>query len=303
MVFVLFYFISIVTAQTDPNTPAGKNEWNISSSMGENNVLNSSIDVPKLNDQAGIRLAFDHIFISKKNDSILISEAVVFRNEGPQIHYSPDNHTFFAISTPPGIRDLKTQAMECCLVEEEGMVYMDPMKPVKNGETFEMEISYVIPAYGKEYLFNKSAIYNTTSLSIFINKKSGLNINGPFETLILSGIEYDVVTFNEIRAGEITSLPIKMTQGSGTQYAVLALIFLFGLVYHFRGKLRFRKKKVQTLEDLEFEKKRIFQTIHGFTKHAGSEESEEYRKLMEEYRNKAIQISYDIDKLKNKKGF
>jgi putative heme degradation protein len=73
-----------------------------------------------------------------------------------------------------------------------------------------------------------------------------------------------------------------------------------GLVYLFNGKMKRRGKKVLTLEKLELEKKKIFQTIYGLKKHAGSQESEEYRKLMEEYSNRAIQISYEIYNLKNK---
>jgi hypothetical protein len=60
------------------------------------------------------------------------------------------------------------------------------------------------------------------------------------------------------------------------------------------------KERLLTLEELELEKKKIFHTIYGFKKHTGSQGSEEYRKLMEEYRNRAIRISYEIDDLKNK---
>ncbi|MDP3105871.1 MAG: hypothetical protein Q8M95_14845, partial [Candidatus Methanoperedens sp.] len=79
--------------------------------------------------------------------------------------------TYFAISTPLDIRDLKTQAMECCLVQEEGIVYMDPMQPIKPWENFEIQISYTIIPQGTEYVFNKSTIYNTTSLSMFVDHR------------------------------------------------------------------------------------------------------------------------------------
>ncbi len=121
-----------------------------------------------------ISVALDHIFISKKNNSIEISEIVVFRNEGEEIYYNKDNHTFFAISTPPDIKNLKTQAMECCLVQDEGIVYMDPMQSIARGANFDMQISYALSFQDQEYVFNKSAIYNTTSISMFIDKKSGI---------------------------------------------------------------------------------------------------------------------------------
>ena len=87
---------------------------------------------------------------------------------------SKDNHTFFAISTPPDIRNLKTLAMECCLVQDEGVVYMDPMQSIAPGANFDMQISYVLIPQDQTYVFNKSAIYNTTSISMFIDKKSGM---------------------------------------------------------------------------------------------------------------------------------
>ena len=291
-VFVaLFYFISLVSAQTDLIV------------SDEKNTHNNSINANNLNNQSyNIRVALDHIFISNKNNSLEISEIVVFRNEGQEIYYSKDNHTFFAISTPLDTKDLKTQAMECCLVQEEGIVYMDPMQSVKPGDNFDMKISYVLIPQGPEYVFNKSAVYNTTSLSIFVDKKSGMSLEGPYDAITLSGIEYNVITFNDIRSGDTVSISVKIMKGPDYLYAGIGLFFLFsmGLAYLFMGKLKRIRIKELTLEELELEKRKIFHTIYGFEKHAGPEKSEEYTKLMEEYRNKAIQISFKIDNLKSK---
>ncbi len=307
---ILFYLISIAFAQTNESFRGGKNNTeNIipdihgdASRTGLNNLINGQSPG---NQSYNIKVVLDHIFISKKNDSLEISEVVVFRNEGQEIHYSKDNHTFFAISTPPDAKNLKADAMECCLVQEEGVVLMDPMKAVKPWENFEMEISYTLLPQGSEYTFNKSAIYNTTSLSIFIDKKSGVSLEVPYDVLTLAGKEYDVIAFNNLIAGEIISIPVKISQttpGSDYLYAGIALFFLFwiGLIYRFKEKIIRRRKQEFTLEELELEKRKIFQTIHGFEKHAGAEKSEEYMKLMEEYRQKAIQIFIKIDKIKNK---
>lgn len=280
VLIMLFYFIGIASAQTD-------------NSINGHNLSNQSYN---------IRVVLDNIFISKENNSLKISESVVFRNEGPEIYYSKDNHTFFAISTPSGAKNLKTQVMECCLVQEEGIVFMDPMQPVGLGDNFEMQVSYTLLPRGSEYVFNKSAVYNTTSLLLFIDKKSGMNPEGLYETLTLAGNEYKVIAFNDLRAGETASIPIKMTQEQNYLYAVIGLFSLFsiGLVYRFKEKIFRKVSKEYTLEELELEKRRIFQTIHGFEKHAGTESSEEYRRLMDEYRQKAIQIFIKIDNIKNK---
>ncbi len=283
---VILYFTGIAQAQTDE----AKSQNDLSA---EHNLSNQSYN---------IRVALDNIFISEKNNSLEISETVVFRNEGQEIYYRKDNHTFFAISIPQDAKNLKTQVIECCLVQEEGMVYMDPMKTIAQGANFDMQISYTLLPQSSEYVFNKSAVYNTTSLLMFVDKKSGMSIQGSNETLTLAGNEYKVINFDDLRAGETVSMPVKMMQESKYLYAGIGLFSLFsiGLVYRFRGKIFTRRKKEYTLEELEIEKRKIFKTIHGFEKHAGPEKSEEYRKLVEEYRQKAIQIFIKIDILNNK---
>ncbi len=279
---VLFYFISIASAQVDESNASG------------HNLSNQNYD---------IRVALYHIFISKKNNSLEISEIVVFRNEGHEINYRKDNHTYFAVSIPSDAVNLKTQVMECCLVQEEGMVYMDPMQPIAQGANFEMQISYTLLPQSSEYVFNKSAVYNTTSLLMFIDKKSRMSIQGSNETLTLAGNEYKVIAFDDLRARDTVSIPIKITQESDYLYAGLGLFSLFstGLIYRFKGKIFRRKGKEYTLEELELEKRKIFKTIYGFEKHTGPESSEEFRKLMDEYRQKAIHIFIKMDNL-NKKG-
>ena len=277
----LLYLINIGSAQFDEMTTSGNN-------TGSYNIS----------------VVLDHIFISKKNNSIEISEIVVFRNEGEEIYYNKDNHTFFAISTPPDIKNLKTQAMECCLVQDEGMVYMDPMKSIARGANFDMQISYALIPQDQKYVFNKSVIYNSTSISMFIDKKSGIDLEEPSEVMTLSGKEYSVIAFNNLRAEEMISVPVKIIpEYSGYLYPGIGLFFLFsiGLIYCFKEKILKRRKKESTLEELEIEKRNIFMTIHGFEKHAGSEISEEYQKLMEEYRQKAIRICIKIDNLKKNK--
>ncbi len=267
---------------------------------GDNNSISGHVPTNKSYD---IKVVLDHIFISKKNNFLEISEIVVFRNEGQEISYSKDNHTFFATSTPPDAGNLKTQAMECCLVQEEGTVYMDPMQPIAQGSNFEMQISYALLPQGPEYVFNKSAIYNTTSLSMFIDKKSGMSLEGSYDAITLSGIEYNVVAFNDLRAGESVSILVKMTQETGYLYAGIGLFSLFSIVfvYRFREKIFMRRKKEYTMEELEIEKRKIFQAIYGFEKHSVPESSEEFKKLMEEYRTKAFQIFIKIDNLNNKR--
>jgi hypothetical protein len=299
---ILIYFTSVAFAQTGETVQGDMNStenMTSNSHIGENNSISG---YNPRNHSHNIHVILDHIFIQKENDSLEISENVVFRNEGSEIHYSKNNHMYFAISTPQEAENLKTPTMECCLVQEDGMVYMDPMKPVKHGDNFEMQVSYKLLPKGSDYVFNKSAVYNTTSLLMFVDKGSGVSFEGLYETLKLNGNEYNVIAFNDIKAGEIVTVPIKMTQKQSYLVAGIVLFSLFsvGLVYHFWGKIFRKRGKGYTLEELELEKRKIFQAIHSFEKHAGQEKSEEYRKLMDEYREKAIRIFIEIDKLKIK---
>jgi len=137
---------------------------------------------------------------------------------------------------------------------------------------------------------------------MFIDKKSGIDLEGSSEVMTLSGNEYNVIALSDLRAGEKISVPVKITQDPSYLYEGIGLLLLFsmGLVYCFKGRIFGRRKKEYTLEELEIEKRNIFMTIHGFEKHAGPELSEEYQKLMEEYRQKTIRICIKIDNLKNK---
>lgn len=262
-------------------------------------VAGSDYSLPG-NQSNNVRVVLDHIFISKNDDSIGISEIVVFRNEGQEIYYSGDNHTYFAISTPPGVKNLKTDVMECCLVQDDEIVYMDPMRSIKPGENFDMKISYELYPHDKEYVFNKSAAYNTTSLSFFIEKNSGVNVEGAHESMTLSGKEFYTIVFDDLKTGDNIEIPLMITQQPNYYYLAsgLFILVLAGLAYHFRGKL-LRKKKEYTLEELELEKNQIFQAIRGFEKHAVGETSEEYKRLMEEYRQKGIDVIMKIDKKSN----
>lgn len=291
----LVYFAGIASAQASENA---ENVIQGNEIIGVKNSINGHA---LSNQDYNIRVVLDRIFVSKINNSLKISEIVVFRNEGTEIYYGKDNHTFFAVSIPLEAKNLKTQAMECCLVQEEGIVFMDPMQLIKPGDNFEMQVSYILYPQSSEYVLNKTAIYNTTSLLVFMDTKGGRILEGLYETLKLQGNEYNVIAFNDLKPGETASIPIKITQDQNYLYVGVSLFSLvsIGLVYLFRGKI-FRKGKEYTLEELELEKRKIFQTIHGFEKHAGTEKSEEYRKLMEEYRQKAIQIFIKIDKIKSK---
>lgn len=238
-----------------------------------------------------IKVVLDHIIISQKNNSFGISEIVVLRNEGSEIYYSRENHTYFAISTPPEAQDIKTELMECCLVKGEGMVFMDPMQTIAPGDSFEMRISYTIAPGSKEYAFNKTAVYDTASLSVFVDRMPG---SDGHETLTLDGNEYNVVTFEDIKAGETVTVPVAFVKDNNYLYAVTGLLLLssLGLVCYFK---LVRRRKC-TLEELELEKRKIFHIIHGFEKHAAK--GSEYEKLINEYRQRAIQIFIKIDKIK-----
>ncbi len=252
------------------------------------------------NQSQDIRVVLDNIFISRINESIIIFETVIFRNEGHEIRQSSDNHTYFIISTPLDAINLNTDAMECCLLQEDGVVYMDPMKSIKSGENFEMKISYELVPTDKEYVFNKKAIYNTTSLSLFVDENMGLDAGDLHGSMKLSGKEYTAITFHDMKAGDSVSMPVKISVRPGYFYpaAGLILFFLAGLVYHFRNSL-FTRNKEDTLEELELEKLKIFRAIRGFEKHKGSESSEEYERLMEEYRQRGIEVLMKIDQNKS----
>lgn len=247
-----------------------------------------------------IRVVIDQIYISKKGDYLEVSEFVVFRNDGPGIFYDHVNHTYFAVSIPEGVENLETNAMECCLVQYEDTVFMDPMNPVNPGDSFDMKISYSLFTENQDYKFDKAVVYNTTSLSVFVNKKGGIGTGKGFSTITIHGNDFEVISFQNLAEGDKITIPLQMA-GKSNRYGIAGVIFLV-LIAIFSGfkYIKYRTGRKDTLEKLEQEKTRIFRIIHGFEKHAGSEESGEYRILMDEYRQKAIEILIKIDKIKSK---
>ncbi len=264
------------------------------------NVAVGSEEIIAGNQSPDIRIVLDNIFISRINESILIFETVIFRNEGQEIRRSNDNHTYFVIPTPLDAINLKTDAMECCLLKEDGVVYMDPMKAIKSGENFEMQISYELIPTDKEYVFIKNATYKTTSISLLVEKNVGLNVDDLLESMKLSGKEYTAITFHDINPGDSVRIPVKISVRPGYFYSLTGLILLLlaALTYHFRNSL-FKRKKEYTLEELELEKLKIFRAIRGFEKHKGVESSEEYFRLIEEYRQRGIDVIMKIDRNKS----
>ncbi len=285
MIFFVFMmlFINTASAQTD-GYPAG----------------NNSINSLSINQSYDIRVVLDHILISKKNNSLEISEIVVFRNEGPEIFYTEENHTYFGISIPEGAANLKTEVMECCLVEQEGMVFMDPMQSIKNGENFEMQISYTLHPHEREYILNKSIIYNTSSLLILAEKKGEITFEGASESITLKGNNYGIIAFDNLEPGGYVRLPLMLSRNQELPYGIiaLALVLMICVIYLLKEKIT-RKKKEYTLSELELEKKKLFEAMRNFEKNSEGRISDEYSRLMDEYRQKAIQVIIKIDKMKN----
>ncbi|MCK5488220.1 MAG: hypothetical protein KAI86_18495 [Desulfobacterales bacterium] len=285
VLMILFFIYSIIPQQ-------------VSASQGssENNLTTSTI---ALNDYS-IRIVIDQIYISKKDGHLEVSEVIVFRNEGPGVFYDPVNHTYFAISIPDGVENLDTNAMECCLVQYENEVYMDPMEPVKPDDNFEMKISYSLFTDTLDYRFNKVALYNTTSLSVFVNNKGGIGAGEGFSTVTIHGDEFEVISFENLTEGDEIVIPLQV-EGGTSKYgtALILFVFLLAIISGFKY-MTYRAGTKESLEKLELEKIKIFRTIHGFEKHAENEYSDEYRKLMDEYRQKVIQILIKIDKTKSK---
>lgn len=254
-----------------------------------------------MGNESGIRVVIDQVYISKKDAHLEVSEVAVFRNDGPGIFYEPENHTYFAISIPPDADKLETSAMECCLVQYEDVVYMDPMEPVKPGDNFEMKITYSLFPGAGEYMFGKLAMYNTTSLSVFVDKNTGIGTGDGFSTITIHGDEYKVISFENLSKDEAVKIPLQVSGNTAYTYrnAVMFLAALLAVLSGFKYT-KSRAGAKESLEKLEHEKKKIFRTIHGFEKHAGMEKSGEYDRLMNEYRQKAIEILIKIDKIKSK---
>lgn len=142
----------------------------------------------------------DHIILSQASNGIKVDEYVVFMNTGDKVFFSKDR-AYVGISTPEGITNFQTDAMECCLVREKDSAWIDPMNPILPGETFTAQISYVFNPESSNNLFFKGMIYNTSYITVLSDKKNGFGIESQFakkEIVPNEGKEFEVLSFMNV---------------------------------------------------------------------------------------------------------
>ncbi len=142
----------------------------------------------------------DHIILSQASKGIKVDEYVEFMNTGDKAFFSKDR-AYVAISTPEGITNFQTDAMECCLVREKEVARIDPMNPILPGETYTAQISYVFNPESSNNILFKSMIYNTSYMTVLSDKKNGFSIDNQFaekEIGPYEGKEFEVLSFMNV---------------------------------------------------------------------------------------------------------
>ncbi len=188
-----------------------------------------------------IAVKIDHIVLSKAPTGIKVDEYVEFTNIGDKVFFSKDR-TWLGVSTPQGISRFQTDVMECCLQREKDSAWIDPMRPILPGESYNAQISYILSSDSPAPTFSKGMIYNTSYMSLLSDKNNGFGIESTYakkEIVQNEGKEFEVLSFMNLPKGQIIDtkitgyVPSKTGIGGDFNYLipVLAVVLIGAVSY------------------------------------------------------------------------
>ncbi len=213
-----------------------------------------------------ISVAIDHIILSRALEGIQVDEYVEFINSGNKVFFSKDR-TWLGISTPQDITRFQTEVMECCLVREKDVAWVDPMRPLKPGERYSTQISYIFNPKSEPVFFNKVMIYNTSYISILSEKNNGFGIESRYakkEIVSEGGKEFEVLTFMNVPQGQLLStritgyVPVQKNKEEFNYFIPVLAALIIGAVSYplIRNKIK-KRNRVITSSSSDDEPERV----------------------------------------------
>jgi hypothetical protein len=186
-----------------------------------------------------IAVKIEHIVLSKAPTGVKVDEYIEFTNVGDKVFFSKDR-TWLGVSTPQGISRFQTDVMECCLQREKDSAWIDPMRPIMPGESYNAQISYLLISDSPAPTFSKGMIYNTSYMSLLSDKNNGFAIESKYaqkEIIPNEGKEFEVLSFMNVPKGQIIDtkitgyVPSKTGIGGDFNYLIPVLaVALIGAV-------------------------------------------------------------------------
>lgn len=284
-----------------------------------NATVNVSVEVfDSTTSDRDITITQEHVILSQEPSGTWANEVIVFQNTGNETFFIPEGAQL-GVSLPSDIQNIQTNYMSCCVVQEDGVMWIDPMEPLMPGDTVDVQVAYQLVPEDNIFNFNKEAMYDINSFSILSPLASGMSINGGADATaeiinVMNG-DYDVVTFRGLERGT-TAVPVisgvKMSKsgGSGGDEVDKGLLFVVGIIvvgavaYPFARNINKKSNKKsgkkgampvkhdsesdnKSIKELEAEKHAIFEVIHKIdtdfeNNRISEEEHQEYRSIYEE---------------------
>ncbi|TFH47294.1 MAG: carboxypeptidase regulatory-like domain-containing protein [ANME-2 cluster archaeon] len=277
-----------------------------------------------------IQVVTDHIIISQDMNGPWVQEYVKFMNMGNDTYYGPDG-VYVGIGTPLEIKNLQTDVMDCCMVNEDRRVWVDPMEPMLPGDTAEATISYYLDTDDKEFAFEKDVLYSSMYLMVFGDADSGIDISSQSrvaEKESMNGKNYNVLRYpHPGRDDTITftisgyTLPGKNNAGKKDWiiYLLLGVAIIGILAYPALSKAKLENSKTpekrfrypgideqyemdvqgMSLEELETEKMRIFEKLRtlDYQFEDGQISEDEYDEHRSAYKASAVEIIHSLKQM------
>lgn len=244
----------------------------------------------------GMRVASDSVVISFNEGSAVVEENITFENSEDEVFFNKDG-SFLSIPVPVGMRDLKVEVMECCLVKEAGMVRIDTMEPVMPGNTFTTKLSYRMEPFS----FERELAYDTASFTVYADRDSGMRVlDNSSRDVWFQGKKYDAVIFNGLSRGENLKLRFALPKSQivKPEYVIIGSAILALLLVFRKTVLRVLRLNKKSLHELEAERKMVLETLDELVKKPDGG-SLEYELLIAEYMERAKNITKKIEEYRD----
>ena len=189
-----------------------------------------------------IRTVADHIVIGQDMNGPWVQEYIQFVNMGDTSYYGPDG-VYVGIGTPLAIRDVQTDIMDCCMIQEDKRIWVDPMEPLLPGDTTEATIYYYLDTDDKEFVFEKDILYSSSYIMVYGDSDSGIDLKSQVtatDTENLDGRNYDVLRYAHPTPGDtilftVSGYTLPDRNSSDTTdwvvYLVLGILIIIMLAY------------------------------------------------------------------------
>lgn len=160
-----------------------------------------------------IEIVMHHLVIIPQEGMLDITEYLIYQNTGDKVF----SDSMLNISLPKERKLTTSSIMECCFVQYENSAMVDPMRPIKPGEQFQIWINYKIGINLPEYTFSRSINHKSNMLTLSVQKDRNIDAEALMGLGSKEVIEFDNKNYYSFSAYNLDSYSSFAVKLSGLQ--------------------------------------------------------------------------------------